>query len=218
MAKVVFSVRSAYYIQKEREMANKAKGSSSARNNSIWRSIWQLKIPNVEKHLLWRACHDILPTRVKLCDQKALTDPICPVYERELETIFHTLWQCPTAGDVCTIFQKSWFEGPDFLQVIEGLFCKCDQMEFSQFLSIARRIWLQWNEVVHGGSFSHSNNIVQQAPQATEVFTSLLVRVKIEREPTRESSVNKWKAPPWDGSKPTGTPVWTEKRGVWGSE
>ena len=87
----VFSVRSAYHIQKEREMAIKVEGSSSARINSIWCSMWQLKIPNVDKHFLWRACHDILPTKVKLCEWKVILDPTCPVCEREPETIFHTL-------------------------------------------------------------------------------------------------------------------------------
>ena len=131
MANGVFLMRSAYHIQKEQELAPKAGGSSSARINSFWRSMWQLKIPNVDKHFLWRACHGIFPTKVKLCERKMLSNPICPIYERELETIFHTLWQCPAAGDVWsgggTIFQKSCYEEPNFLQVVEGMLSTCDK-------------------------------------------------------------------------------------------
>lgn len=98
-AKGVFWVRSAYHIQKDREMVHKAEGSSRTRNNTIWRSIWQLNIPN-EKHFLWRACHDSLPTRANMCSRKVITDPSCPICEREPETAFHTLWQCPSVSDV----------------------------------------------------------------------------------------------------------------------
>lgn len=101
-AKGDFPVRSAYHVQKDRETENKAEGSSRVRNNTIWRNIWQyFNIPNVEKHFLWRACHDILPTRVS---RKVLMDPSCPICEREPETV----WQCPSASDVwsagCTKF------------------------------------------------------------------------------------------------------------------
>ena len=64
--KEVFSARSAYHIQKVRDMATRAGGSSCGRDSKIWRTIWQLNIKNVEKHFLWRACHDSLPTKVNL--------------------------------------------------------------------------------------------------------------------------------------------------------
>jgi hypothetical protein len=118
-AKRVFSVRSAYHIVKEQEMETKVEGSSCARNNTIWSIIWHLNITNVGKHFQ-SACHDILPTRANLCVRKVIMDPLCPTCKREPEMAFHTLWQCPSAGDVWIaggfIFRKSCFEGPDFLQ------------------------------------------------------------------------------------------------------
>jgi hypothetical protein len=62
-----FSVRSAYYIQKESEALQQAEGSKCNENMTIWQNIWQLQIPNPEKHFLWRACHEILLTRDNLC-------------------------------------------------------------------------------------------------------------------------------------------------------
>ena len=112
-------------MEKDREVANKPEGSLRARNSGLWRSIWQQQLPNAEKHFLWRACHEILPTKVSLYLRKVTTDSSYPICEKEDETVFHVLWQCPAARDVwsvgCTKFQKSCFRGPNFLQVVEGM-------------------------------------------------------------------------------------------------
>jgi hypothetical protein len=42
-------------------------------------------------------------------------------------------------------FSKSDFIGPGFLQVVEGLFSKCDQEEMALFAGLARHIWLRRN-------------------------------------------------------------------------
>jgi hypothetical protein len=60
--KGIFSVRSAYHIQKEGEASNQAGGSRSNERGALWQKIWKLQLPNSEKHFLWRACHEILPT------------------------------------------------------------------------------------------------------------------------------------------------------------
>ncbi|XP_059436785.1 uncharacterized protein LOC132169849 [Corylus avellana] len=160
-------------------METKAEGSSRVRNSPIWRNIWQLHIPNAEKHFLWRACHDILPTRVNMCSCKVIMDPSCPICMREFETVFHTLWQCPSASDV-----------------VEAMFSKHDRLEFLQFVGIARRIWLRRNEVIHGRSFLNPNRIVQQATQAMEVFQTLMDRRKITAAPAEQPTVHTWMASP----------------------
>jgi hypothetical protein len=115
----VFSVRSAYHMQKEKEMVQTTGGSRCAHKSSIWTNIWQLNLPNVEKVFLWRTCHEILPTRDNLCIRKIIMDPKCPICEREVETSHHALWNCPAARDVWSggeiFFQKSWIDGADFL-------------------------------------------------------------------------------------------------------
>ncbi|XP_059446670.1 uncharacterized protein LOC132178237 [Corylus avellana] len=124
-------------------------------------------ISNAEKHFLWRACHESLPTKANLCNRKVTRDPICPVCEREAETTFHVLWQCPAAQDTwsagCRKFQKSCFEGPFFLPVVEGMLRVCGQQEFALFAGIARRLWLRRNALIHEGDFLHPNILVQQA-------------------------------------------------------
>jgi hypothetical protein len=115
-------------------MANKAEGSSRVQYSSMWRSIWRQKLPYAEKHFLWRACHEILPTKANLFLRKVTMDPYCPICEGEEETVYHALWQCPAARDMwsagCVKFQKSCLGGPKFLQVAEGMLNGCDQLEF----------------------------------------------------------------------------------------
>ena len=129
-----FSVRSAYHIEKDREMAAKAVGSSWARTSPIWHSIWKLNIPSVEKNFLWPAYKNILPTRDNLCRRKIISDPTCLLCEQEAETTFHILWQCISAKDIwgsgSIVFQKSCYNELDFLQVAEDMISKCSTMEF----------------------------------------------------------------------------------------
>ena len=90
----VFWVKSAYHMLKEWEERNKAVGSSGGRTSTLWGQLWKLQIPNIEKHFLWRACNEILPTRVNLCSRRVTINPNCPICEKEEETTFHILWQC----------------------------------------------------------------------------------------------------------------------------
>jgi hypothetical protein len=53
-------------MQKDKEMVQTAGGLRCAHKSSIWTNISQLNLPNVEKVFLWRACHEILPTRDNL--------------------------------------------------------------------------------------------------------------------------------------------------------
>ena len=194
-----FSVRSAYYIQKSLEEAQVAEGSSRVSNSLIWRSLWRLNVPNVEKNFLWRACHDSLPTRENLCRKRIIDDPVCSFCMTEVESTFHILWQCPSARDVWSAgsvkFQKSVFSGPDFLQVAEGMLGKCDTMEFQLFVGISRRLWLRRNEAVHGGSFQYPDGLVKRALLAVEEFRMAQGAQSGELTSGGNGAYHKWMAP-----------------------
>jgi hypothetical protein len=204
-AKGTFSVRSAYHIQKEKELTDKAESSVRPRKSTIWDKIWKLQITQTEKLFLWRACHECLPTRDNLCYRKIITDPSCPICMRETETTFHALWQCPSASDVWAAggktFQKSHFEGPNFIRVVEGMFNKCDQAEFTLFVGIARRIWLRRNEVIHDGKFAHPNLIVHQANQIGEIVHTFKAKQRDLAPSSGVATSYGWKAPSQDSLK-----------------
>ena len=144
-----------------------AESSSQQKCNKVWKALWQLWIPQVEKVCFWRACHDILPTRDRLFRRKVISDPSCPICGLEAETIAHILWHCPLAQDVwsggCTKFQKSSYSDQEFLQIAESMLEKCDVEEFQTFVMVTRRIWLRRNEFMYEGAFSPPGAIIKQA-------------------------------------------------------
>jgi hypothetical protein len=100
MANALFSIRSTYYIQQEITATSLAKCSYGDGKIKVWKDIWALPIPNVEKNFLWRACHDLLPTHANLFKKKVIADPLCPFCRAEAETGYHILWDCTSAKDV----------------------------------------------------------------------------------------------------------------------
>jgi hypothetical protein len=64
----------------------------------IWKMIWNLKISNTVKMFMWRACHDLLPTKQNLLRRGV--DDLCLFCLQEAETMKHILWSCPSAKDV----------------------------------------------------------------------------------------------------------------------
>jgi hypothetical protein len=175
----IFSVRSAYYLQQEIDGQGEASSSSQAGFSEVWSSIWKLKIPNVEKNFLWRACNEISLTRSNLFKRKIVEDPLCPICGREPETTLHTLWLCSSAMDAwcgsSRRLQKKVFHGFwifFFCQLVADIFAHSDQEEIKLFRGISQRLWLRQNGVVHwgggggggggGGSMTHLNSIVQR--------------------------------------------------------
>lgn len=57
-----FSVKSAYYLHKDLENKHVGESSSGNLHSDIWKSIWNLKVPNKVKTFIWRACSNALPT------------------------------------------------------------------------------------------------------------------------------------------------------------
>jgi hypothetical protein len=49
--------------------------------------LWQLQVPNANKNFMWRACHNILPTRDNLM-RKIITDSRCPICGIEVERLY----------------------------------------------------------------------------------------------------------------------------------
>ena len=147
---------------------------SIGERSKVWKQIWDLQIPNVEKTFLWRVCHESLPTRQNLQRRKVIEDAFCLFYKMEDETAIHILWQCSSARDVWCVgpkkLQKSMDEGRDFLGVVEAVLAKCSPEDIGFFAGAARRLWLRRNEVVHGGAFVHPNTLVHSIQPAMEDF------------------------------------------------
>ena len=114
----IFTVKSVYHMAKERKLNRLAGSSHGGESDEQWRSIWKLKILNVEKLFLWKACKEILPTKVNLCKHHILNEAMYSICGLQEETGFHILWDCPSARDALggslKRSQKSIPHGPSF--------------------------------------------------------------------------------------------------------
>ena len=61
----------------------------------LWKGLWSLKIPNKVKNLVWRACHNSLPTKENLVHRTIITSSTCDQCFKASESPLHAIWLCP---------------------------------------------------------------------------------------------------------------------------
>jgi len=93
----IFSVRSAYHRRVELQEASRGQCSYKDISSDVWKIIWSLQIKNPVKVFLWRACKNLLPTKLNLHHKKVVKDSLCPCCGLEPEDTIHALWSCPAA-------------------------------------------------------------------------------------------------------------------------
>jgi hypothetical protein len=118
----------------------------------VWKTIWALEVPNPVKIFLWKACHDLLPTRVNLYHKRVVEDKSCPCCTREEETIFHAISSCIAARDVWgtknSCFLKCSCEGPTFRNLFEYYMGRMSREDLELMAVTSRRIWLHRNAMI----------------------------------------------------------------------
>lgn len=138
-------------------MERNGEASQQGKGSDIWKVCWKLNVPNNIKMFVWRACHNLLPTKANLLKQKVINSASCPICNLAEETVEHIVWSCPSASDVWSCgpikIQKSACYNRNFAQQFEDLIRRYDQQELEIFAVVARRIWMRQNDLVHGGSF-----------------------------------------------------------------
>lgn len=99
----VYTIRSGYHLARlVMRKESSAEPSRGAGGQQLWRALWKIKVPSKLKVFGWRACHDILPTRVNLAKHKITLDNVCHCCKRVLENAVHAIWECGAAPDVWT--------------------------------------------------------------------------------------------------------------------
>ncbi|KAJ8449926.1 hypothetical protein Cgig2_029288 [Carnegiea gigantea] len=97
-----FTVRTAYHVLHLEALTNT--GSSSTRDNSLWRAIWRCKIPPRIKLFGWRAASGVLPSAIAIARRMpnfSMQYSICG-YPEESKT--HDVLSCPLATQNRFIF------------------------------------------------------------------------------------------------------------------
>ena len=94
----VYSVRSAYHL-----LMKAKKGGESSNNsqvNNLWKGIWNASVPQKIKLFIWKACKNILPTKLNLFRKKACNSMSCDLCDNDLESVMHVLVDCKFAQEV----------------------------------------------------------------------------------------------------------------------
>ena len=100
----LFSVRSAYKLAMKLSRPTNYGSSSDSQTKKFQKLLWQIPTPHKVQHFIWRACHDILPTRKNLVRRQVLQDDCCSECYEKPETSSHLFQSCPRAREVqsCT--------------------------------------------------------------------------------------------------------------------
>jgi hypothetical protein len=96
----VFSVRSAYHLALDKKERNRGSCSYEEHSKRLWKIVWKVEVPTVAKVFLWKACSNILPTKLNLFRKGIVPDALCPICDLYEETVKHVLWTCEAAKDV----------------------------------------------------------------------------------------------------------------------
>ena len=186
-----YSVITGYHLARElkNEMDVHGESSSSVGHSMVWGKLRKLHIPNKVRIFAWCACHDILPTRVKL-HKDSLLDDTCLLCNRDSEFALHALWDCSVAQDVwvgCARRLQKMVGGQlDVLQLVELLLEKLSTEELEQFFVQAWLIWSQRNSIIHGGNMQDPSRLNKRAMEFLEEFREaqqhLVVPTSIARD------------------------------------
>ncbi|KAF5476840.1 hypothetical protein F2P56_003534 [Juglans regia] len=69
----------------------KGQSSYSVKKGEVWKDIWKLMVPNATSMLLWRACHESLPTNQNLVKRRISENVMCPINQIAPESVTHAL-------------------------------------------------------------------------------------------------------------------------------
>lgn len=117
----LYTVRSAYSAMQG------VSDNAAMHNTSMWKQLWNLKVPLKVKHFAWMALSKCLPTKDELVVKRVPVDILCPVCNNNPESVLHVLVMCQFA-------RLSWVK-VGFMDEVE------DAASFLDWLSIAFQIY-----------------------------------------------------------------------------
>ena len=96
-----FNVCNAYAIATRLSLhPNRGASSNMGLGRQFWNRLWDLPLPHKTRHFAWRACHNILPTKINFLKHKVMQDSLCDGCRLEVETTRHAFITCPRAREV----------------------------------------------------------------------------------------------------------------------
>lgn len=150
-----FSVKSCYHFVKDScrsaETSHRPSGSGSSERK--WSMIWSMKLPPKIRMFVWRACSNILPTKLALYRRHAVANPFCDRCGLEVESTTHVLFVCREFQEVWTgqPFNLGSFDPQETMwAVLEVLKKRLLQELFLDAIILCWKIWEIRNKEIHG--------------------------------------------------------------------
>ena len=178
-----FSVSSAYHSIRELGNINKVECSDASGMKQLWKSIWNLNLPNKIRSFAWRACREALATKSNLKKRQITKDDICIQCGKEAETSLHLFWFCDRAKEVWSNSKTAlpfsldhrWYFIDVMWQLVKHSSICSDLME--KILSLCWEIWKERNSVRNGGGAREGKLLVRNATALVEEFRGVNERV-----------------------------------------
>ena len=166
-----FIVKSAYNVAQKMlkdEGCSREEGgtSDSSGMREIWRIAWRLNCANKIKHLFWRACKNILPTKLRLKACGIDLDGGCDMCGSG-ELTGQVLWSCKMAEAVWsgTRLKLPFFQDPptEFIDIVWAIKERFAGANWELFATTVWGLWNNRNQVRHGGQCKSHEQIVKEA-------------------------------------------------------
>ncbi|XP_062014092.1 uncharacterized protein LOC133730534 [Rosa rugosa] len=141
-----FSSKTAYYVAQEVVMGDVFASSSIGDPFRIlWKSLWKAKIPGKVSICIWRACHNVLPTRESLSKKGYTGDMGCLLCRHQVESVGHVLCGCPIAQEILTAPPFS-IQVPITHSFIfkEWLLDQSSTLSYENFSKLLMLLWVLW--------------------------------------------------------------------------
>ena len=173
----LFTTRSAYKLLAGDAMANNPSSSNPSPQKAFWKGLWMLRIPSKEKHFVWRACNDALPTMVNLLRRHIVASDVCEVCNSLPKDTLHAVWGCKELEGVWR--QLSWacptMNPPpgDFSNLLSGFLQVSDDYRAEIFTIITWLLWTRRNNLRLGLSTKPLSQITPTAGGMLQDFLNV---------------------------------------------
>lgn len=162
-----FTVRSCYHNLVVGKLTMETSTTSLAGSASpLWDWIWELKVPPKVRTFIWRACHEILPTRVALMRRHVGSNPYCEFCLNDIGTATHTFFRC-------SYFLNIWSVEPfsisldsrvqNFGEGIRRLKELLDEAKFGLACVVCWNIWNLRNDLTHNNDRGDRESLVRRS-------------------------------------------------------
>jgi hypothetical protein len=190
----LFSVKSAYKVQRSCERRKDRRGAQSSSNgtdleNEIWKKLWELKCPGKIKHFLWRFAHNSLALRIGLERRGMELDTKCVMCERQNEDGCHLFFKCKYAMPVWKELGLEHIRGAlaalhsakEVIKMNLGM----KEGEQMKVMVLLRRWWLERNRVREGEKRRSASDMAMLVAKLSDEFQAI-GRTELERPPKQK--------------------------------